>query len=424
MKILHISTNDTGGAASAAVRIHQSLLKNNCDSHILFLNRSTYFGLNGYIFDGNRINLPEEKLVPALNLKNYFLEKVFKKFSNHNNNVIHKEFKKKSISDKVLKDTLVKFEIFSKPYSTFDLKTSSLFETADIIHLHWTAGFIDFPSFFENLNKPIVISMYDEYYYLGGFHYENDYLKNWNEYGKLESEYKKIKFECYRKANNLNVITGSDWIKEKIVKSDIKFNNIKKIYYPLDTKLYRQIDKNSCRDILQISQTKKVFLFASENIKNYRKGFDILMEAIKSDLFDDVVFLILGNLNFITLKPNFISLGKVRDELFMPVIYSAADFFVLPSREENFSYTMIESLCCGTPTIAFDIGDHKIFLEENKFGLISDRVDSTSLQNTLLLALNEEVFFDNHLISENARKMFSDFSLGEMMFDFYKEILE
>ena len=114
MKILHISTNDTGGAASAAVRIHQSLLKNNCDSHILFLNRSTYFGLNGYIFDGNRINLPEEKLVPALNLKNYFLEKVFKKFSNHNNNVIHKEFKKKSISDKVLKDTLVRFQTPSK----------------------------------------------------------------------------------------------------------------------------------------------------------------------------------------------------------------------------------------------------------------------------------------------------------------------
>ncbi len=422
MKILHISTNDIGGAASAAVRIHQSLLKNNCDSHILFLNKSIYSDLNGYVFDGNRINLPKEKIIPVLNLKNYFLEKVFKKFSIYNNKLIENEINKKVIYDKVTKDTLNKFELFSQPYSTFDIKTSSLFETADIIHLHWTAGFIDFPTFFENIKKPIVISMYDEYYYLGGFHYENDSITNNYEYGYLEREFKKLKYECYSKANNLSIITGSDWIKDKMVKSTIKFNKIKKIYYPVDTKLYRLIDKSSCRIVLQISQTKKVFLFASENIKNHRKGFDILLEAINSDLFDDVVFLIMGNLNFITLKPNFISLGKIRDELLMPLIYSAADYFVLPSREENFSYTMIESLCCGTPTIAFNIGDHQHFLEGNQFGLVCEKESSMSLRDTLLKLINDEVTFDNEKISKRAGLIFDSTTLGKQMRNFYMDL--
>ena len=40
MRILHINTNDTGGAAKACIRLHTELLKNNHDSKILVLNKT------------------------------------------------------------------------------------------------------------------------------------------------------------------------------------------------------------------------------------------------------------------------------------------------------------------------------------------------------------------------------------------------
>ena len=51
MKILHISTNDNGGAANAAIRIHESVLAQGLDSSILFLNRSRYFGEFSHVFN-------------------------------------------------------------------------------------------------------------------------------------------------------------------------------------------------------------------------------------------------------------------------------------------------------------------------------------------------------------------------------------
>jgi glycosyltransferase involved in cell wall biosynthesis len=59
-------------------------------------------------------------------------------------------------------------------------------------------------------------------------------------------------------------------------------------------------------------------------------------------------------------------LGHVTDRRLLSIIYNAADVFAAPSRVENLANTVLESLACGTPVVAFDIGgmpdaiDHKI----------------------------------------------------------------
>ena len=40
----------------------------------------------------------------------------------------------------------------------------------------------------------------------------------------------------------------------------------------------------------------------------------------------------------------------------LSTIYSAADVFVIPSLQESFGQTVIESLACGTPVVGFASG--------------------------------------------------------------------
>src|SRR6202011_265504 len=50
-----------------------------------------------------------------------------------------------------------------------------------------------------------------------------------------------------------------------------------------------------------------------------------------------------------------IQLGRVSVDV-MPSVYAAADVFLHPSVEDNFPLMVLESLSCGTPVIAFDVG--------------------------------------------------------------------
>ena len=62
--------------------------------------------------------------------------------------------------------------------------------------------------------------------------------------------------------------------------------------------------------------------------------------------------------------------GTNRDDLSLALLYSAADVFVAPSIEENFSATVFESLSCGTPVVAFNIGGMPDMILHEKNGYL------------------------------------------------------
>ncbi len=62
-------------------------------------------------------------------------------------------------------------------------------------------------------------------------------------------------------------------------------------------------------------------------------------------------------------------LGLIKHER-LPYFYSAADVCVIPSYYESFGLVALESLACGTPVVATDVGDLKSVIRQGETGYI------------------------------------------------------
>ena len=61
--------------------------------------------------------------------------------------------------------------------------------------------------------------------------------------------------------------------------------------------------------------------------------------------------------------------GLVKQEE-LPYFYSAADVCVIPSYYESFGLVALESMACGTPVVATDVGDLKSIIHQGKTGYV------------------------------------------------------
>ena len=53
---------------------------------------------------------------------------------------------------------------------------------------------------------------------------------------------------------------------------------------------------------------------------------------------------------------NIISIHRTQDQVELAQLYTAADLFVNPTREENYPTVNMESIACGTPVLTFRTG--------------------------------------------------------------------
>jgi glycosyltransferase involved in cell wall biosynthesis len=67
----------------------------------------------------------------------------------------------------------------------------------------------------------------------------------------------------------------------------------------------------------------------------------------------------------------------------LPLVYSAADVFVMPSLQEAFGYTTIEAMACGTPVIGFDTGGTSDMIQPGRTGVLVPVGDVDALRRAI-----------------------------------------
>lgn len=419
MKILHLNTYDQGGAAIAAIRLHNALLKQSIDSSMLFLYKTYNYVSNSYGFEDHL------KINPG------FMKRQYKRFKKK----LLLKYTHQYINGQKLKNKLQGFEIFSFNPCDFDITTQKIYQEADIIHLHWIAGFVDY-RFFQKNKKPVIWTLHDMNPFTGGCHYSNGCKKYITEckncpqlQGTINSNNSFIDQE-YKEAflvGQTHVITApSQWLMNCSSESRL-FGSFRNIYIPncLDINTYKPLDKLFSRTALNLPLQKKILLFVSANVENKRKGFDLLHNAITQINEPDIHLCAIGGGKIASEYESRITfIDKISDERLMALAYSAADAFILPSREDNLPNTMIEALACGTPVIAFPVGGMLDVIKTGFNGIFCKELSTEGLIDAIIEFIKIGDQFDSAAIRKYIWQNFNENLVVGEYTKLYRTILD
>ena len=409
MKVLHVTYSSKGGAGIAAKRLHDALQSNGLAS--------------GYLSTNLCVNFKNEIIENTFFI--YKRPSLFKKVKRKIESLLFFS-KKKKIIEKINKyASQDKFEIISSPFSNYQLQNHPLYKEADIINLHWVSGILDFNSFFEECNKPIVWTLHDMNPFMGIFHYENDSLNNSTEINEFNDIVKRQLKKNINKIKKGTIVSPSKWLLDKADKSDF-FTNFKKvtIVNSIDTNIFKIQDKIKLREKYSIPKDEFIVLFVSDSINNYRKGFDLLLDSLTFLEKLPMTIITIGQTeSLINNNIKTISFGRVTEIDKLVEIYGMADVFILPSREDNLPNVMLEAFSVGLPVISFNVGGIKEHVFTDKTGLVSESLTGESLAKNINEFYDRKNEFDSGFLRQYAENNFNFKNQYLNYLEVYKELL-
>jgi glycosyltransferase involved in cell wall biosynthesis len=363
LKITHLSAPEFwGGAARAAFRLHQGLLRIGADSDFL-VQYPTNEGKGVLQFR------PRTSLYARM-------ERRFKRYQ-------LQQSRKAAFSRRPAGASL--FTDDRSEYGSDALRQAA---GSNIINLHWISGFFDYHSFFRDLQpqQQVVWTLHDMNPITGGCHHAGGCSRFHDVCGccpqlasadphDLSNEVWKRKQASYQSSgsNPICAVTPSHWLAGEVKKSSLMAKiSVRVIPNGLDTESFQPRDKSAAREALGIPADARVVLFAAHSLDDRYKGFNVLIEALsKISHITGLYLLTLGRGKISETSPVAgKSLDLIHDEGVLPLVYSAADIYALPTFQDNFPNTTVESLACGTPVIASDVGGVSEIVRDNGTGLL------------------------------------------------------
>lgn len=252
----------------------------------------------------------------------------------------------------------------------------------DIIHLHNLHNcYINLPLLFKYIKKhniKTVWTLHDCWSFTGHCpHFDMIGCDKWKtgcyscpqykDYPKSifdNSEYMyNLKKKWFTGVENMTIVTPSEWLAGLVKKSYLKDYPVRVINNGIDLSIFKPTESDF-REKHGL-QDKFIILGVASPWKE-RKGLDAFSELAKR--LDDsyrIVLVGLAKEQKEVLPPNIIGLERTANQTELAGIYTAADVFANPTREENYPTVNMEAISCGTPVVTFNTGGSSEMIAEN-----------------------------------------------------------
>lgn len=344
---------------------------------------------------------------------------------------------------------LLKFEYYmfnynnkGLPYSFFRTGTNiakePIIKTADIIVLHWICGNFISPINLRQLikrKKLIVIVCHDSWHFTGGCHVrlgcegfvekcgrcpelDSDMMKDWS-YRLLRMKSRAIK------GGEIAIVSPSNWMDRNVARSAL-FKDFKHcvIPNPID------IDMFSMKEAKETGQKGKFTLtFGAVNaVSTPYKGYQKLMEALdilekeylgerQSQAF---IFGAEAGDERLNQKIRIKYLGYLSERQ-MVELFHDTDIYVMPSLDDNLPGTIMESLACGTPVVAFNTGGIPDMICHKKNGYLAEYNNSEDLAKGIFWVMTHN---ESNALGEFGRKHIINYFSEKIVAERYMELFD
>lgn len=286
----------------------------------------------------------------------------------------------------------------------------------DIIHLHNIHGYYVncelLFSFLKEYNRPVIWTLHDCWSFTGHCAYF-DFVncKKWMTgcyncpqkegypasfvFDRSQTNYKK-KNAAFTSIKNLTIVTPSNWLAKHVSQSFLKGYQTVVIPNGINTEIFNHIKNNNVKNKLGIEN--KVMILGVAAIWNTRKGLNIFFELAKK-LDEKYVIVLIGlTKNQIKSLPSkIIGIEFTNGVQELAEYYSAADYFVNPTFEDNYPTTNVEAIACGTPVITFNTGGS--IESAALFGFITKEKSADAIFEIIEKRLVPDRKFDRNMLS-------------------------
>lgn len=382
MNVVHLSTNEMkGGAARAAHRLHQGLRAESVASSMFVRKKQS-----------------RQDHVLQLQPDDSFFAKCRRVFRYGQ---IRSDFFPRYVTRPGSTGTLM-----NDDRSRFAGEVVDQLPSATILNLHWVAGFVDIPEFFERTNVPIVWTLHDMNPITGGCHYNFGCRRfeqscgrcpridstTTNDPSRKSWRRKRAAFKKKINESQLHVVAPSKWLAREARKSTLLGEApIHRIPYGLDHTLFRPMCARVERSRFNIPDVRRVVLFVAHSSTDHRKGLDLLVKALTNAELVDVTLVSIGSDSpEIPDRISRVHAGHIDDDERLSVLYSMADVFVIPSRQDNLPNTVLESMACGTPVVGFNTGGIPDMVRPGETGWLAETGNVRSLRQAIESALEND----------------------------------
>jgi glycosyltransferase involved in cell wall biosynthesis len=364
---------------------------------------------------------------------------------------------------------LDKLRIFFKPkeryqkdpnYYFFELdekkrifRTNKILKVAgykpDVIFILYAKGFINSVNIYE-LQKitgaKIFWLMFDMAPFTGGCHYAWDCKRYQLNCGNCPGLYSSDSSDItYKNLNykkkfldlvDINVMALSEWQYTQAKMSTLfKSKTIHKILLPIDSSVFKPVDKVKLRMDLKINPDKKIIFFGAVSLTEKRKGMQYLIESLNrlkeilisndSDLGNNILLLIAGRgfdaiVDLLPFESHY--MGYLDNTHGIASAYQAADVFLCPSIQDSSPTMVNQSIMSGTPVVSFEMGVSLDLVITGETGHIAKIKDSNDMAQGLfnILKLNSD---DYNKLSIRCRKLALELCSPETRMEILEDLI-